>query len=256
MHSEIACANGFVLSHTDFRERDLILRIAVEGHGLCAFIAKGARGSRKRFGGALDVLVPSNLTFRKKDSGLGQLREAYRISGPEPSASDIAAYGVRCYTAEYLLATVEENHPTGYPFKLMSWVYDALSDLSFSDKPKERALWVLNRVRVIGLNREGRCPDLFRCSDCQVDFTKGSRVGFTRDRGIFCESCMHMSGDGFPMSFGHLLEFRELYQGGAFSGEWCSRELTDWLESQIVEVLGRELSSNRILKSLVPDRAV
>ena len=255
MHSEIACANGFVLSHTDFRERDLILRVAVEGHGLCAFIAKGARGSRKRFGGALDVLVPSNLTFKKKDSGLGQLREAHRVPGPEPSPSDIAAYGVRCYTAEYLLATVEENHPTGYPYKLMKWVHEALSDLSFASQSKERALWVLNRVRVIGLNREGRCPDLFRCSDCRVELMSSVGVGFTRDRGIFCQTCMHMSGDGFPMSFGHLLELRELYGGGAFSGEWCSGELSDWLESQVVEVLGRELSSNRILKSLVPARA-
>jgi DNA repair protein RecO len=255
MSSELRSANVFVLTRTDYRDKDLIIRAAVEDHGLCAFIARGARGSLRRYGGALDVLVPSTMTFRPADSGLGQVRDATRNPGPEPDPSDIAAFAVRCYGAELLLASVEENSPTRYPYRLMRWVHSALSEVVPRERAKMRALWVLNRIRVIGLHREGRLPDLHRCSDCQAGFLLGEGVVFSRERGILCGACGLRSGESQSMLFGHLMELRELYAGGVFAQEWCSREISIWLEQQVREALGKALTSGGMLKSLGPPGA-
>ncbi len=48
---------GLVLDRVAYGERDLILTLLTRGHGLVSAMARSARGSRRRFGGALDLFV-------------------------------------------------------------------------------------------------------------------------------------------------------------------------------------------------------
>lgn len=48
---------GLVLDRVAYGERDLILTLLTRGHGLVSAMARSARGSRRRFGGGLDLFV-------------------------------------------------------------------------------------------------------------------------------------------------------------------------------------------------------
>jgi len=243
-------ARGYVLSRVPYRDKDMVARLALEDEGVVALLARGARGSRRRFGGSLDDYAGVHLRYRPSSRGLGTLLEARRMSAAEPDPADLAAFAVRAHTAELVLALVEEGHPTRFPFRLFAWVQEALAGPVERQERRARAAWVLARVRVIVLHQQGRLPDLHECTACHRPFPEGGPVHFSSEQGLRCDACAADAPAGALRPFGELAELRALFSGEPFEGERAPG-LGEWLAARIRDAVGRGLRSEDALGRFV-----
>jgi DNA repair protein RecO (recombination protein O) len=244
-------ATGFVLSSVPFRERDLILRVAVCDLGIISVLARGARGSKKRFGGALDILTPVNMRYKPARRGMGTLVDATRRPGPEPSLSDLPAFAVRSHVAELLFTVIEEGHLTRFPYKLMDWVHTAHAEEIDSELRKVKAAWILDRARVILLHREGRLPNLVGCSRCEEALSEVTRIMLTRDQGLLCDACSMGETVLASCDATELTRLQGLYTGAPFDGQWAPLPIRTWLRDLVHEVAGRNLKSEAVLQQFL-----
>ncbi len=244
-------ANGYVLGRIDYQERDLILRAAVEDEGILSFHARGARGSTRRFAGGVDDFVPSRFEFVKKKKGLCRLAGAQRRSIAEPAPADLAAFAVRSYVAELLLVVVEEGHPTRFPFRIMEWVTEALAASVPTEQRRSRAGWVVDRVHVILLHREGRLPILGSCSDCGIELESAEEIFFTTEQGLRCDGCGPGRGAWPDCGVDDLAMLWGLYAGQPFTGPRASKPLQHWLFGLVDQVADKSLKSRASLQQFV-----
>lgn len=68
--------DAFLLRAVDYRDHDRIVTLLTREHGAVGMIARGARRSRKRFGGALEPFQRLAITWKPGRSALGTLAEA------------------------------------------------------------------------------------------------------------------------------------------------------------------------------------
>ena len=243
-------ANGYVLSRVPYRDQDLVARLALEDEGVVPLLARGARGSRRRFGGALDHYAGVHLRYRPSSRGLGTLLEARRMPAAEPDPADLSAFAVRAHTAELLLVLMEEGHPTRFPFRLFAWVNDALAEPADRQARRARAAWVLARVRVIILHQQGRLPDLCECTACHRPFPDGDRVHFSSEQGLRCAPCAADAPAGALRGFEELRELRALYSGERYDGA-AAPGLAEWLTARVRDAAGRSMRSEEALGRFV-----
>ncbi len=167
----------------DYRESDRIVTLLTEDFGKISLLARGARKSQRRFGGALQPYVLMNACFRP---GRGDLAHLDRVSversflGILRSLSSIGAAGAA-------LAVIRERLPDHEPEPA---VFDAAARfLSALDEgaPPEEALLSL-QIRV--LDMLGFAPTLDRCVHCGKAPAPGQAASFDAARGgLVCRSC-------------------------------------------------------------------
>ncbi len=242
---------GFVLSSLAFRERDLILRLAVHDLGILTVMARGARGSKKRFAGSVDILTHIDMCYKPSKKGMATLVEANRRPGPEPNLSDLASFAVRSHVAELLFTVIEEGHPSRFPYKLMSWVHSAHTEEVAPELRKTKAGWILDRARVILLHREGRLPNLVGCSRCEEALVSAALVMLTREQGLLCEACSMGESAIASCSPDELTHLQGLYTGAPFGGVWSPQPIRNWIRDLAHEVAGKNLKSESSLKQFL-----
>ena len=242
---------AFVLSSLAYRERDLILRLAVHDLGILTVLARGARGSKKRFAGSVDILTHIDIHYKPSKKGMATLVEAMRRPGPEPNLSDLASFAVRSHVAELLFTVIEEGHPSRFPYKLMSWVHSAHAEEIDPSMRKVKAGWILDRARVILLHREGRLPNLVGCSRCEEALSAATLVMLTREQGLLCEACSMGEIAIASCSPEELEHLQGLYTGAPFTGSWSPQPIRNWLRDLAHEVAGKALKSEESLKQFL-----
>ncbi len=67
--------DAYLVRAVDYRDHDRVLTLLTRAHGAVGVLARGARRSRKRFGGALEPFQRLSVTWRP-GRGLGSLSEA------------------------------------------------------------------------------------------------------------------------------------------------------------------------------------
>jgi recombinational DNA repair protein (RecF pathway) len=134
----------------------------------------------------------------------------------------------------------------------MKWVHDVFSEATTPDQRRPRALWVIDRVRVIILHREGRLPSLEHCTACQKRLeTEGTEVCFTAERGLLCGQCSEYNTE-FPGCGGHeLCQLQGLFAGLPFSSPGASAHLNGWLTSLLRQTTGKILKSEAMLEQFL-----
>ncbi len=105
--------DGVVLRVTAVGESDLVVSLFTRELGRVSAIARGARSSRRRFGGALGVLVHSELVLARRSRGaeLWNLERATAITDHAALAADPVVLG----HASYGLELVRELTPAEVP---------------------------------------------------------------------------------------------------------------------------------------------
>jgi len=184
------------LRSVDYRDSDRIVTLLTEDYGKISAMARGARKSQRRFGGALQPYVLMNADFRE---GRGELAHLERVSvdrsfhGILRSLEAIGAAGAA-------LAVIRERIPDREPEPV---VFDAaVRFLEALDEhaPTEEALLTL-QIRV--LNVLGFSPTLDRCVGCGKVPAPGRAASFDASRGgIVCRAC---GGGRLVLSAGALL---------------------------------------------------
>lgn len=183
MPSRSRQSRALLLRSVDYRESDRVVALLTEDYGKISALARGARKSQRRFGGALQPYVLMNAHFRP---GRGDLVHLERVSvdrsfhGILRSLEAIGAAGAA-------LAVIRERVPDHEPEPA---VFDAAVRflLALNDGlPAKEALLSL-QIRVLALL--GFAPTLDRCVHCGKTPKPGRAASFDALRGgIVCRAC-------------------------------------------------------------------
>lgn len=163
MNAQSRRIDGIVLSMVDFGERDRIVRLICAEHGRIAAIARGCRGSRKRFGGALDIGNRVDAQARRGRGDLWTLDSAETLSARSGVRADLLRMALCTYACEYAGALAREEHPELRLFGLLE-TYLTLLDAVEGPPPQAMRLAFESKA----LTYAGLTPRLDQCARCAL----------------------------------------------------------------------------------------
>jgi DNA repair protein RecO (recombination protein O) len=183
---------ALVLRTFDQNESDRLVHLYTEDLGRVSAIAKGARRSRRRFPGALELfsLIEVRLVAPPR-SALMRL-EAARVARPlEGLTGDLLRYAIACHFVELLdrLTAEGEGNPELFAFAA------GLLDVLCAERP-DRLLALLVLLKTLA--RLGYRPQLAACAACGGALGSGPASFSARHGGALCAACA--PGGGLPVS--------------------------------------------------------
>jgi DNA repair protein RecO (recombination protein O) len=176
---------ALVLRTFDQGESDRLVHLYTEDLGRISAIAKGARRSRKRFPGRLEILTL--LDIRVVDpprSSLMRLEGARLVTPFESFTADLGRYAIACQLLEVLDRFTGEREPNPDLFHFITGVLGVVAD-----EAPDRLLALLVLAKTLA--RLGYRPQLTSCASCgRAISARGPRVGFEpRHGGTVCPTC-------------------------------------------------------------------
>jgi DNA repair protein RecO (recombination protein O) len=176
---------ALILRTFDQGESDRLVHLYTEALGRVSAIAKGARRSRRRFPGTLEILtvVNAHLIDRPRSS-LARLEGVTLIRSFEPLVSDLGRYAIACELLEILDRFTGEREASPELFRFATGVLEVVGE----ERP-DRLLGLLVLAKTLA--RLGYRPGLVSCTACGRSLTsRRERVGFApRHGGAVCRSC-------------------------------------------------------------------
>ena len=175
---------GYVLSTRPLGEADLIVALLGSGSGLVRGVAPSARGSRRRFGGALEPLTLVRAVWREKEG-----RDLHRFEMMEPLRShaavqsDPAGLAAGAVLVEAATALAREGQPEPLMVRLIGATLEAL----------EGGLSPWAAVRYFeawALRLHGVMPDTAACGICGEPFEPAAPRWVGEAGRILCGDCL------------------------------------------------------------------
>ena len=186
----IILVNGIVARYTDYRESDRILTLYTQEQGRLEISAHGCRKAQSPLLCAAQPFAYGEFTlFYNHDKytlNSADIRETFY-----PLRNDYERFAA----GSYILWLTCSGAQTGLANEQMfSMLYHALSFLAYTECPAEDlTLGFLLRY----LDRNGYCPSLTRCANCNKDLRKLQGIRFDEHAGgAICPDC----GLGRPVS--------------------------------------------------------
>ncbi|MBW1988917.1 MAG: DNA repair protein RecO [Deltaproteobacteria bacterium] len=182
---------AFVLRLVPYGENDLVVTLLSREQGLFPVMAKSAKKSRKRFGGALELFSLVNAVAsspRGGRGGMGLLNEASAERVYEGVRGNVVKTAFASCWAEVACLRVEEGQG-GELFPLFEHCLNALdrSRLSGADV---HLLFLVRFFAAMGL-----LPRLDACAKCEKPLAPGGTVRFFPAKGgMVCAACAGRGG--------------------------------------------------------------
>ncbi len=179
---------AFLLDSTRLGEADLILTLFAREAGTVRGVARSAKNSRKRFGGALEPMSRVRLNWTERSGrDLQRIDSLDLLQSYAEMQSDPNLQAACAVLAEITRAMAGENDPDERFFRLLGAVLDGMQDgLGPFAAVRYFEFWAL-RVH-------GMLPDLTRCSGCHESLA-GREVRLTSpDLGMRCPGCPPEAG--------------------------------------------------------------
>lgn len=172
---------GLVLRATPLRESDLVLLLLTEQHGRISALARGARRSRRRFGGALGFAVLSRLELRPPRGELWTLETAEVQREWASLSADLAAFAHAGYALELAAALAPTELADAHAFELTISMLDHLAARGASAA-------ALRGFELRLLDVAGSAPALTSCAGCGDAPLVAVAFAATRG-GALCARC-------------------------------------------------------------------
>lgn len=177
---------GIVLRTTPLRESDLLVVLYTDRHGRVSAVARGARKSRRRFAGALSLLVLARYQLGRRPRGeLWSLDSAEVVREWTQLSSDVVAVAHASYVAELVDGLLPAESPEPEALDLVVELWDALAE----GGPSPGAL---RAVEIALLDLAGHRPAIDRCAACGGEIAEGA-VFDPRRGGAICRACAGLS---------------------------------------------------------------
>src|SRR5512141_1695855 len=238
---------GIVLRTVDTGEADRVVTLLTRERGKVAAYARGARASRRRFGGSLEpfTLVTAEVRERSGSELLG-LDSVSPVAAFGAIRGDLARIACAGYAAELARELVRDHEPHDDLFDLLAAYLAALS--AGPARPAALRAFELGALRAAGLS-----PRLDACARCGGEPTEGARARFDPGQGgILCEPCAPYAAPGAPsLSAGAVAALARLSEGGLGRAPAeplappAGREARDALTAFLDHHLGRRLQARR-----------
>jgi len=205
---------ALVLRAVDFGESDRVIHLLTPALGRLAVVAKGARRSKRRFPGTLDLFNRLAVqVVRTRPTVLARLEGARLLRTYEQIRADPGRFGLGCYLLELLDRLAPEGGAPGDLRRLFAFAV-AAHDWLDREPPSER-MRVLLELRA--LDALGLRPELLRCVRCAKPLETTGRAPLhfaVGEGGPFCEGCAR--GGGVATVPVHLGTLRALDRALAF----------------------------------------
>jgi DNA repair protein RecO (recombination protein O) len=201
---------AIVLRVVDFGESDRIAHLLTPATSRLTVIAKGARRSRKRFPGTLDLFNRLAVQVdRRRAAALARLEQARLVDSFPALRTQPARFGLACYVAELIDRLAPEGAGGRDARRLFDVALGALR--AISARPPDARLRVLLELRVLAALGLG--PELARCVRCGGALDAAAPVAFhVAEGGPLCGRCAE-AGAAEALVPVHLGTLRALDQG-------------------------------------------
>ncbi len=244
---------AIVLRAVDTGEADRVVTLLTRERGKVAAFARGARASRRRFGGALELftLVAAEVRERAGSDllGLDSVSPRDAFGGIRGDLARIACAG---YAAELAREIVRDHEPHEDLFDLLAAYLAALAAAPAS--PAALRAFELGALRAAGL-----APRLDGCARCGATRSPGAAAHFDPGQGgVLCQACAPWAAPGTPrLSPGTADALATLAAGGLAAAAEplpppAAREAREALTAFIEHHLGRRLQARRFLDEIGP----
>ncbi len=139
---------SIILSTLNFGESDRIVSIFTLEHGQIRAIAKGARASRKRFGGLLEPPNRLDLMISMKEEGLSRIEKVERAAFHSELRNSLESMALALYVCELVRSVTPEGHPFPRLFRLLSALLEYIS-LNIATTA-DRYFFEINLLNILG----------------------------------------------------------------------------------------------------------
>lgn len=243
---------GLLARQVDYGEADRICTLLTETAGKVSALAKSARSSRKRFGGALSLFVLGQAELGPPRRG-SELRPLDRFEAIEDLAGPLGGDLVKVTHGSYVLELARELWPAEQAEpRLFGLVLDTLRVLAaLPAAPSLLRCFELHLLSLLGL-----APSFERCVRCDQPIASDDKrpLAFSvAAGGVTCATC---GPQGWPISFEVRRELRNLaaLAPAAAAVHLCAvslqRDVRDVTMLILRNHLGRDLRSWQFLEQL------
>jgi DNA repair protein RecO (recombination protein O) len=187
---------AIVIQSMDFGEKDKLITFITKKYGKLKGIAKGAKNSKKRFAGSLDIFSYVTLDFFEKENlGLARIESVSLIEPFSKINESIEKVTYGSYFVELVNEMVGEREENKAIFTLLLYFLRLLN----REKICEEYLRIFE-VRLLTLL--GYQPQLDKCIICQGEIGLKVQNWFSLKRGgVVCPMC-HKGIEDLPISLG------------------------------------------------------
>lgn len=185
MNDRIQIHQAFILRSVDYRESDRIVTLLTREYGTISALARGARKSQRRFGGALEPFAKIEVTVQSRRSGLWSLSEARLLSSNRRLSDDFSKMGGASFVLELVREILPAHDPSPDVFDL---VEKTLSILCGADSTSVLSIVMAAQLEVLAMTGMGLVLD--KCSACGRQVPPGKKVKYNPARGgVVCTEC-------------------------------------------------------------------
>ncbi|MCA9666502.1 MAG: DNA repair protein RecO [Myxococcales bacterium] len=200
-------SEALVARAVDYGEADRVLTLLTAQMGRVSALARSARRSRKRFGGALALFVVGRAALKPRRGG-GEMWTLERFEAVEDLSAAISADVVKIAHGSYMLEVARDSWPPGeHDPQRFALVRGALRALGAAPEPSPSLLRAFELQVLLGA---GVLPSLDACARCGADVAEDelAPLGFSVTLGgVICLAC---GAHGWPLEPEVRRELREL----------------------------------------------
>lgn len=234
--------SAIILKKVIYGEADLIITFLGRDEGRLSGIAKNARISHRRFGGALEIGSLVNLQYvTRQVSELVRIEDASVTIPTTGVMQSLSRIGALSRALELALAFLPERQAAPEKFDLLA---SYLSSIAV--KEPTPASMISFELRWLSLS--GYQPVLERCVKCGKNVNSGEWVFSLEHGGLYCGSCTSRSDRFIGVPDDVVEAMRVLSKGGDFLLEpSSSRAIRSVLSNYIEYILGRGLAGDFVV---------
>ncbi len=234
--------DAVVIGLLDYRETDRIVTFFSRDHGKISGIARGARKSVKRFGGALELFARLSISFLPRESLVTISDVDIRTIYPQIRAT-MAGIAHAGYAAELVAELAPERYPSHRLFRLLTAYLEHLDQAPAV--PADRHIFEINLLNILGYR-----PALETCAGCGASLAlSGGLWSGSTGHGVYCPGC---STGGIRLGTATVATLLKALATGRFGQIGFSREALDeadeFLHDFIAAHIHRSLNSLAFLR--------
>jgi DNA repair protein RecO (recombination protein O) len=236
-----------VLRAVDYGERDRVVTLLSRDRGKLSAFARGARTSRRRFGGVLEPFTLVSAELSERGGDLWGLEDASAERAFGGIRGDLLRIACASYAVELAREMVRDAEPH-------EELFDALvAYLERLDAAPARP-WDLRRLELDVLGAAGLAPALDDCARCGRPSGDAPARFDPAQGGVLCGACASTGGSGArAASPGVVLALRALQRGEEVAPDLPGAGEARLLLGACIEAhLGKRLPSRRFLDEIGP----
>jgi DNA repair protein RecO (recombination protein O) len=176
---------AFILRTADYGESDRVITLLGDDLGVVAAIARGARRSRRRFGGSLEPFALLEVSLARGRGRLPRLVESTLLRAHAGLGVSLARIGAAGYVLELVRETLPDHQPEPRIFELVDRLLPLLEG---ADYRRSVSLALAGALRVLSL--AGLGMSVSGCTACGKPVPPGRKACFDPRRGgVVCTQC-------------------------------------------------------------------